>query len=81
MSRQSVVQSHLEVLMQELLEVEELKVTEIDADPGLYEALNLCGSPRSSCLRCGAVQGQNANCSAGHQRSRRFLEALVRLLS
>ena len=75
MSREAVVQSHLEVLMQEYLEVEELKVTddgevrvladeasyqvrvradrdephievfsvvltEVEADPGLYEAMN-----------------------------------------
>jgi hypothetical protein len=75
LSRQTVVQSHLEVLMQEYLEVEELKVTDVgeihvrteessytarirkdrrephlevfsfvlvdvDADPGMFEALN-----------------------------------------
>jgi hypothetical protein len=33
----------------------------------------LCGSPRSSCHRCGAVMCQNGNCSAGHRCSQRFV--------
>lgn len=39
----------------------------------------LCGSPRSSCYRCGAVMCQNANCSAGHRCPQRLAEMRARV--